>query len=75
MLQAAKKYWKRPRPYVRSSLIEPVVGKPGDAGSYPSGHSFGFAVPLLVLGTAFPAHAEAFDEQIHRMQRCSTLMS
>jgi hypothetical protein len=51
----AKKKWMRPRPYTRSALIAPVVGKPGDAGSYPSGHSYGIAVPEFVLS----AHEKA----------------
>lgn len=67
VLQAAKNHWKRPRPYVRSTLVSPVVGKPNDAGSYPSGHSFGFALPQFVLSAAFPEHAQALDKQIHRM--------
>ena len=67
VLQAAKKSWQRPRPYVRSKLIAPVVAKPADGGSYPSGHCFGLGVPEFVLSAAFPAHAEEFDAQIHRM--------
>ncbi|MBP7951192.1 MAG: phosphatase PAP2 family protein [Verrucomicrobiales bacterium] len=67
VLQAAKKHWKRPRPYQRSEKISPVVGKPGDAGSYPSGHTFGIAVPEFVLSAAFPEHAEALDARIHRV--------
>ncbi|WP_200273093.1 phosphatase PAP2 family protein [Luteolibacter pohnpeiensis] len=63
----AKNEWKRPRPYVRSSLVHPVVGKPGDAGCYPSGHSYGIAIPEFVLTAAFPEHAEQFDEMIHRV--------
>lgn len=67
VLQAAKKNWHRPRPYVRSALISPVVGKPNDAGSYPSGHSFGMALPMFLLSAAFPGHEDAFDEKIHRV--------
>ncbi len=67
VLNDAKKHWKRPRPYQRSTAIAPVVGKPGDAGSYPSGHTFGIAVPEFVLSAAFPEHAEALDRQIRRV--------
>ena len=67
VLHAAKKNWHRPRPYVRSNLISPVVAKSSDAGSYPSGHCFGLAVPEFVLSAAFPEHAAAFDASIHRM--------
>ena len=67
VLQAAKAHWKRPRPYVRSAEISPVVGRPGDAGSYPSGHTFGIAVPEFVLAAAFPELAGALDRQTHRM--------
>jgi acid phosphatase (class A) len=63
----AKKKWTRPRPYTRSALISPVVGKPGDAGSYPSGHTYGIAIPEFVLTAAFPEHAAQFDEMIHRV--------
>ncbi len=67
VLNDAKKNWHRPRPYVRSTLITPVVGKPNDAGSYPSGHTFGIAIPEFLLSAAFPAHAAGFDEKIHRV--------
>lgn len=67
VLNAAKKNWARPRPYVRSTLIQPVVGKPGDAGSYPSGHTFGISIPEFLLTAAFPEHAEEFDARIHRV--------
>jgi len=63
----AKKNWKRPRPYVRSNEISPVVGKPGDAGSYPSGHTYGIAIPEFVLAAAFPDRADKCDEMIHRV--------
>jgi len=67
VLKDAKKNWQRPRPYVRSTLISPVVGKPNDAGSYPSGHTFGIAIPEFLLSAAFPSHAAEFDEKIHRV--------
>ncbi|RYG55363.1 phosphatase PAP2 family protein [bacterium] len=63
----AKKKWMRPRPYTRSKLVAPVVGKPGDAGSYPSGHTYGVAIAEFVLTAAFPEHAAQFDEMIHRV--------
>ncbi|MEI7909728.1 MAG: phosphatase PAP2 family protein [Verrucomicrobiota bacterium] len=67
VLAAAKKKWQRPRPFMRSSEVAPVVGKPGDSGSYPSGHSFGIAVPEFVLSAAFPQHAADCDRMIHRV--------
>ncbi|RYG75553.1 phosphatase PAP2 family protein [bacterium] len=63
----AKKNWQRPRPYVRSQLVSPVVGKPGDSGCYPSGHTYGVAVSDFVLTAAFPEHSAQFDEMIHRV--------
>lgn len=67
VLNNAKKNWKRPRPYVRSKEIQPVVGKPNDPGSYPSGHTYGIAIPEFLLAAAFPEHAAEFDEKIHRV--------
>lgn len=67
LLRDAKQNWKRPRPYTRSNLITPVVGKPGDAGSYPSGHTYGMAIPMFVLSASFPEHADAFDSKIRRV--------
>lgn len=67
VLNEAKKHWKRPRPYQRSTAVQPVVGKPGDAGSYPSGHTFGIAVPQFVLAAAFPERAEVLDKQTRRV--------
>lgn len=63
----AKKQWKRPRPYQRSAKIAPVVGKPGDAGCYPSGHTYGVAVADFVLAAAFPEQAGKFDDMTHRV--------
>jgi acid phosphatase (class A) len=67
ILSEAKAHWKRPRPFVRSEKIQPVVSKPGDAGSYPSGHSFGIAVPEFILTEAFPQHAEALDANVRKV--------
>ena len=63
----AKKKWERPRPYTRSALVSPVVGKPGDAGSYPSGHTYGTATSEFVLAAAFPERAVQCDEMTHRI--------
>lgn len=67
VLKAAKAEWKRPRPFERSAEIAPVVKKPQDAGSYPSGHVFGISLPMLVLSAAFPGHEAAFEERIRRV--------
>lgn len=63
----AKKNWMRPRPYTRSDLIVPVVKRPDDAGSYPSGHSYGIAVSFYVLEAAYPEHSQRFEEMIRRV--------
>ncbi len=63
----AKKKWQRPRPYTRSNLVSPVAGRIGDAGSYPSGHVYGTAIPDFVLAAAFPDKADGFDEMTHRV--------
>ena len=63
----AKEHWHRPRPFIRSTEVLPVVSKPKDAGSYPSGHSFGMAVPEFVLAAAFPEYSAALDKQTHRV--------
>lgn len=67
ILTEAKAHWKRPRPFVRSTKVLPVVGKPNDGGSYPSGHSFGIAVPESILSEAFPEHAEALDAKVREV--------
>lgn len=67
ILNEAKKHWTRPRPYVRSKEISPVVGKPGDAGSYPSGHSFGAGIPQFILSEAFPEHAAELDANVRKV--------
>lgn len=67
ILSEAKKHWARPRPYVRSTEISPVVSKPGDSGSYPSGHSFGAGIPQFILSEAFPRHAAELDANVRKV--------
>jgi len=50
IIDPAKAFWNRPRPYVSSADIHPCVPKPDNA-SYPSGHST-FASMTAVLLTA-----------------------
>ncbi|RYD36684.1 MAG: phosphatase PAP2 family protein [Verrucomicrobiaceae bacterium] len=69
ILTEAKKKWSRPRPYVRSPEISPVVSKPGDAGAYPSGHSFGAGIPQFILSEAFPEHAAELDANLRKVMR------
>jgi acid phosphatase (class A) len=53
----AKEYWKRPRPY----SIDPALadGKPEKSFSYPSGHSTESMVLALVLADLFPGQHDA----------------
>jgi acid phosphatase (class A) len=56
---AAKDYWKRPRPY----MVEPGLAKAGGemekSFSYPSGHSTRATVLALLLAELFPDRQEA----------------
>ena len=57
VIDGAKDYWKRPRPYV----IDPSLasGKLETSFSYPSGHSTGSMVLALVLADLFPDKHDA----------------
>lgn len=55
---ASKARWLRPRPYISSPLVQPVIDKPGTpekpSWSYPSGHAlWGYAM-ALVLAAMLP---------------------
>ncbi|MES2705960.1 MAG: phosphatase PAP2 family protein [Verrucomicrobiota bacterium] len=66
ILAEAKAHWNRPRPYMRSPEVSPVVNGSRE-GSYPSGHTFGAAIPQFILSEAFPEHAAALDARIREV--------
>lgn len=53
VVDQAKDYWKRPRPYVQDKRIQPACKLPGNA-SYPSGHSAFATVDALILAELVP---------------------
>lgn len=50
---AAKRHWDRPRPFVASEAVEPVLRRPANA-SYPSGHSACGYLWAILLGEMLP---------------------
>lgn len=67
-----KRRWNRTRPYLRSALVHPVVGRPSNT-SYPSGHAAAAAVWGTILAAAVPEKAAAFQQQIHEVMWCRVL--
>jgi len=67
-----KRRWNRVRPYVYSSEIHPIVGRPGNT-SYPSGHSAAAALWGTILSAAFPEKATEFNHQIHEVMWCRVI--
>jgi acid phosphatase (class A) len=58
IVSAAKDHWGRPRPFVASPEVHPVVQEPGN-GSYPSGHAtFGY-LTAIILADMIPEKADA----------------
>lgn len=57
MVDNAKDYWKRPRPY----KVDPILanGKLEKSFSYPSGHSTESMTLALVMADLFPDHRDA----------------
>jgi hypothetical protein len=53
IVDAAKKYWGRPRPPLQDKRIHPPIGLPGNA-SYPSGHSAFANLNAMVLAELAP---------------------
>ncbi len=53
VVDPAKDLWKRPRPYVADSRIEPLLKKISSA-SYPSGHSTAGTVMGIILANMLP---------------------
>jgi len=48
IVEAAKKYWSRPRPPMQDKRVHPPIDLPGNA-SYPSGHSTLSTLDALIL--------------------------
>ena len=67
-----KRRWSRKRPYLYSSAVHPVVGRP-DNTSYPSGHAAAAALWGTILSAAFPEKAAEFQAQIHEVMWCRVL--
>ncbi|KAF3998113.1 acid phosphatase [Glaciimonas immobilis] len=53
VVDAPKKFWQRPRPYLASDLVKPVV-KMTASGSYPSGHATAGTLMGIVLANMVP---------------------
>jgi acid phosphatase (class A) len=71
VVQAGKRGFKRPRPFVLEPRIEPVVTKPTN-DSYPSGHAMWSRVVGLLLADMLPEYSEkimarADDFAFHRV--------
>ncbi len=56
---AFKKQYARPRPYDADPRVVPCITKPGGATSYPSTHAAAGAFDACLLGSLFPARANA----------------
>jgi acid phosphatase (class A) len=67
-----KRRWNRTRPFLYSSEVHPVVGRPTNS-SYPSGHSAAAALWGTIFAAAFPEKAEGFKAQIHEVMWCRVL--
>lgn len=72
VIEAAKRFSHRPRPYRRDPRIVPVVPKPGN-DSYPSGHTSDAEVWAAVLTAAFPEYGPAFQDQVRETMWCREL--
>jgi len=57
IVDPAKNYWKRPRPYEADKRVNPCVNKPGNA-SYPSGHSTIGNLIAIILANMVPEKKE-----------------
>lgn len=53
VVDPAKKTWARPRPYMMSDLVKPLL-EPKKSGAYPSGHSTVGTLMGIVLGDMLP---------------------
>ena len=67
-----KRHWNRTRPYIYSSGVHPVVGRPNNT-SYPSGHASAAALWGTIFAAAFPDKATEFKQQIREAAWCRVL--
>ncbi|MDQ0319939.1 acid phosphatase (class A) [Pararhizobium capsulatum DSM 1112] len=58
VIDPAKKFWKRPRPYLYSDLVKPIV-ELSKSGAYPSGHTTLGTVMGIVLSNMVPEQKAA----------------
>lgn len=65
-VDAAKKTFNRPRPFVGDPRVKPCV-EPLDEPSYPSGHATRFFLEAGVLSEIFPERREALFERARKM--------
>lgn len=56
--EVAKKMWSRPRPYILSELVQPIVPR-SNSGSYPSGHTTIGTLMGIALSNMLPEKREA----------------
>jgi acid phosphatase (class A) len=70
ILDPAKRYWNRPRPYVSDLALHPCVDKPDNA-SYPSGHSTFGTVTSILLANMVPEKQKQLYEraELYRLNR------
>jgi acid phosphatase (class A) len=71
VVQAGKRSFRRPRPFILEPRIEPIVRKPTN-DSYPSGHAMWSRVVGLILADMLPEYADrimarADDYAFHRV--------
>jgi len=60
IIEVYKKYWKRPRPYILDSRVDPCVDKPAN-DSYPSGHStIGNLIATILAGMVPSKNGELY---------------
>jgi acid phosphatase (class A) len=58
IVQDAKQYFMRPRPFITNAAVDPVMLRPG-GGGYPSGHSTFAYVAAVLVGKMVPEKREA----------------
>jgi acid phosphatase (class A) len=58
IVENAKQYFARPRPFITNSAVNPVMLRPG-GGGYPSGHSTFAYVAAVLVGMMVPEKREA----------------
>ena len=66
VVDAAKDFHKRARPFLADARIQPIIEKPMGY-SYPSGHAFGAHMRAAVLAEIFPGKRAELMERAHRI--------